>query len=73
MSMADTDTRAAVPIVTDKDYSIGFADEGVPGYTATTYSYSGYAEAKFAAHLWNERAGLSDKRAAEIILSTMNP
>ena len=62
---------AAVPVVTESGYSIGFADEGVKGYTPTTYHYETWDEASLAAKLWNERAGLSPERAASITLSTM--
>lgn len=64
-------TRAAVAIVREHGYSIGFADEGVRGYTPTTYTYETYDEADAAAKLWNEGAGLTPRRAAEIALSTM--
>lgn len=64
-------TRAAVPVVTDGGYGLGYADEGVRGYTPTTYTYESYDEAKAAARMWNERAGLSPQRAADIVLSTM--
>ena len=51
---------------------IGYADEGVKGYTPTTYTYETYDEAKAAAKLWNELAGLSLERSAAIVLSTMS-
>ena len=62
-----------VAVVTDTDYAIGFADENVGGYTPTTYTYETYDEAKAAARLWNERAGHTPQRAADIVLSTMGP
>lgn len=71
MTTMRTETRAAVAVVTQDGYSIGFADEGVSGYTPTTYTYDTYDDARTAAKLWNERAGLSTGRAAEIAISTM--
>jgi hypothetical protein len=67
-----TQTTAAVPVVTSNGYSIGFADEGVKGYTPTTYTYETYDEAKAAARLWNENTGLSPERSSAIVLSTMS-
>lgn len=66
-----TQTTAAVAIVSRDGYSIGFADRGVPGYSPTTYTYDTYDDAKAAAKLWNERAGLSVEQAATVVLSTM--
>lgn len=70
--MTRTQTRAAVPIVTDTGYSIGYADLNVGGYTPTTYTYDTYEGARAAARLWNERAGLTPQEAAEIVASTMS-
>jgi hypothetical protein len=67
----ETQTRAAVAVVTGSGYSIGYADEGTSGYTPTTYAYDTYDQAKAAAKLWNDRAGLTPQRAADIVLSTM--
>lgn len=68
----NTATRAAVPVFTDDGAAmIGFADEGVRGYTPTPYTYDTYDDAKNAARLWNERVGHTPERAAEIVLSTM--
>ena len=68
----NTPTRAAVPDFTDDGAAmLGFADEGVKGYTPTTYTYDTYDDAANAAKLWNERAGHTPERAAEIVLSTM--
>ena len=64
--------RAAVAVVTERGYSLGFADEGVRGYTPTTYTYETYEAAREAAALWNERAGLPPQRASEIVLSTVS-
>jgi hypothetical protein len=66
-----TQTRAAVAVVTSDGYSIGFADEGVRGYTPTTYSYETYSRASRVAEMWNDLAGLSGERAAAIVLSSM--
>jgi hypothetical protein len=70
---SNTQTRAAVAVVTESGYSIGWADEGFKGYTPTTYDYDSYDNAKAAAKLWNERAGLTPQRASDIVLSTMRP
>lgn len=67
-----SESTAAVAVVTQDGYSVGFADEGVSGYTPTTYTYRTYDEAKDHARLWNERRGLTVERAAEIVLSTMS-
>lgn len=69
-----TSTRAAVAVFTDSgEAMIGFADEDVRGYTPTPYTPYTYDDAKAAARLWNERAGHTPERAAEIVLSTMTP
>lgn len=66
-----TQTRAAVAVLTADGHSIGYADEGVAGYTPTTYTYATREDAKAAADAWNMLAGLDPKRAASIVLSTM--
>lgn len=64
-------TYAAVAIVADGGYSIGYAEENVPGYSPTTYNYATYREAVSAAAIMNERLGLSKQRAMDIVTSSM--
>ncbi len=64
--------RAAVAIVDESGYSLGYADEGIKGYTPTTYSYDSYESASAAATMWNANAGLTPDEANQIVLSTMD-
>lgn len=70
--MTEMGTRAAVAIVDDNGYSIGYADLDVPGYTPTTYSYETYEAASAAAADINALAfDLTPERALEIVASSM--
>lgn len=66
-----TPTKAAVAIVADGGYSIGYADRDVPGYTPTTYTCDSYEEAAKQADLMNEAWGVSKDLAMDIVASSM--
>lgn len=67
-----TQTRAAVAVVTSDGYGVGYADQGVPGYTPTTYTAESYDDAKVIAQGINDAWGLTPAEASAIVLSTMS-
>lgn len=64
--------RAAVAIVGDGGYSVGFADYNDPGYAPTTYAFESYADADQCAKALNEHAfGITEDQALLIVASSM--
>lgn len=58
-------------LLDDRGWCLAIAEEDTPGYWATTWPPAGEAEVKRYAAEANLALGLTDRRVAEIIASTM--
>ncbi|MBE3086271.1 MAG: hypothetical protein IMZ64_08655 [Bacteroidetes bacterium] len=59
------------PVIYGKGFSVGRAEEGVPGFTPTRPYCATYKEAQDHADALNKQLGLTPKEAWEIVASTM--
>jgi hypothetical protein len=70
--MNTTEVRFAyTAIVEEAGYSVGRADENIPGYTPMCRKFDTYQAAKVMADGLNADLGLSKRDALVIVMSTM--